>query len=83
MLRLVALCVVSCGLSSFFFVVFRLALIYVLNRFVLRFVALCVVRGALPSCVDLCCVWLLCVLFAVVCRLALRLVALCVGRCGF
>ena len=59
-----------------------LALIYVLKRFVLRFVALCVVRGALPSCVGLCCVWLLCVLFAVVCRLALRLVALCVGRCG-
>ena len=83
MLRLVALCVVSCGLSSFFFVVCRLASIYVLNRFVLRFVALCVVRGALPSCVDLCCVWLLCVLFAVVCRLALRLVDLFVGRCGF
>ena len=83
MVRLVALCVVCCGLSSFFFVACRLALIYVLNRFVLRFVALCVVRGALPSCVDLCCVWLLCVLFAVVCRLALRLVALCVGRCGF
>ena len=49
----------------------------------MRLVALCVVRGALPSFVDLCCVWLLCVLFAVVCRLALRLVALCVGRCGF
>ena len=78
-------CFVRCLL---WFVVFllcgcRLALVYVLNRFVLRFVALCVVRGALPSCVDLCCVWLLCVLFAVVCRLALRLVALCVGRCGF
>mgnify|MGYP002807102264 CR=1 FL=1 len=82
MLCLVALCVVECGLSSFVGVVRRLAVIDVLNRFVLRFVALCVVRGALPSCVDLCCVWLLCVLFAVVCRLALRLVALCVGRCG-
>ena len=33
-------------------------------------------------CIDLCCVWLLCVLFVVVCRLALRLVALCVVRCG-
>ena len=53
MLRLVALCVVCCGLSSSFFVVCRLALIYVLNRFVLRFVALCVVRCGLSSCVDL------------------------------
>ena len=40
------------------------------------------------SCVDLCiesiCVAFRCfVLFAVVCRLALRLVALCVGRCDF
>ena len=34
-------------------------------------------------CIDLCCVWVLCVLFVVVCRLALRLVALCVVRCGF
>ena len=30
-------------------------------------------------CIDLCCGWL----FVVVCRLALRLVALCVVRCGF
>ena len=30
----------------------------------------------------LCCVWLLCVLFVLVCRLALRLAALCVVRCG-
>ena len=62
MLRLVALCVVCCGLSSFFFVVCRFALIYVLNRFVLRFVALCVVRCGLSSCVDLC-VALICVAF--------------------
>ena len=34
-------------------------------------------------CIDLCGVWALCVLFVVVCRLALRLVALCVVRCGF
>ena len=51
-MRLVALCVVCCGLSSFFFAVCRLALIYVLNRFVLRFVALCVVRCDLQSCLD-------------------------------
>ena len=34
-------------------------------------------------CIDLCWVWLLSVLFVVVCRLALRLVALCVVRCAF
>ena len=34
-------------------------------------------------CIDLCCDWVLCVLFVVVCRLAVRLVALCVVRCDF
>ena len=33
-------------------------------------------------CIDLSCVWLRCVVSVVVCRLALRLVALCVVRCG-
>ena len=37
-----------------FVVVYRLALIYVLHRFVLRFVALCVVRRGLSYRVDLC-----------------------------
>ena len=97
MLRLVALCVVSCGLSSFFFVVFRLALIYVLNRFVLRFVTLCAVRLGLSSCVDLC-VALICVAFGCfvccslsfvilrcvwfVCRGLSSCVDLCVALCG-
>ena len=79
MLRLVALCVVGCGLLSrvafgcfvccslwfgvlrcvwlrcvLFVVVYRLALIYLLHRFVLRFVALCVVRRGLSYRVDLC-----------------------------
>ena len=46
-------------LSVLFVVVFRLAL---LHRFVLRLVALCVVRCVLSSCVDLC-VALICVAF--------------------
>ena len=68
MLRFVALCVVRCGLSS---------------CVDLCVASICDAFGCgLSSYVDLCCVWLLCVLFVVVCRLALRLVALCVVRCG-
>ena len=84
MLRLVALCVLlwfvvlrcvwlRCVL---FVVVCRLALIYVLHRFVLRFVALCVVRRGLSYRVDLC-VAQICVAFG---RLVWPFVAVMTGR---
>ena len=71
MLHLVALCIVRCGLSSCLAIGCFVFFCCSLSSCALIF-----------RCIDLCCVWLLCVLFAVVCRLALRLVALCVGRCG-
>ena len=66
-LRLFALCVVRCGVSSR--VAFGCLVCCLLWFFVLRWFV---------RCIDLCWVWSLCVLFVVVCRLALRLVALCV-----
>ena len=84
-MRCIDLCCVSL-LCVLFVVVCRLALLCAFHRFVLRFVALRVVRCDLQSCVDLCvaliCVAFgICVVFVVVCCLALRLVAWCVVRC--